>query len=60
MLIVHDGTDVHFTEYGAVHTGTNELSTFNVTIDGSDIISVRSSGGSANKKISVASHNLIQ
>jgi len=60
MLIVHDGTDVHFTEYGAVHTGTNELTTFNVTIDGSDIISVRSSGGSANKKITVASHNLIQ
>jgi len=60
MLIVHDGTDVHFTEYGAVHTGTNELATFNVTIDGSDIISVRSSGGSANKKITVASHNLIQ
>ena len=60
MLIVHDGTDVHFTEYGIVHTGTGELTIFNVTIDGSDIISVRASGGSANKKISVASHNLIQ
>jgi archaellum component FlaC len=60
MLIVHDGTTVHFTEYGIVHTGSGELSTFNVTIDGSDVISVRASGGSANKKISVASHNLIQ
>lgn len=60
MLIVHDGTDVHFTEYGIVHTGSGELTTFNVTIDGSDVISVRASGGSANKKISVASHNLIQ
>ena len=60
MLIIHDGTDVHFTEYGIVHTGTGELTTFNVTIDGSDVISVRASGGSANKKISVASHNLIQ
>lgn len=60
MLIVHDGTDVHFTEYGIVHTGTGELTTFDVTIDGSDVISVRASGGSANKKISVASHNLIQ
>ena len=60
MLIVHDGTDVHFTEYGIVHTGTGELTIFNVIIDGSDIISVRASGGSANKKISVASHNLIQ
>lgn len=60
MLIVHDGTDVHFTEYGIVHTGTGELTTFNVTIDGSDVISVRASGGSANKKISVSSHNLIQ
>jgi len=60
MLIIHDGTDVHFTEYGIVHTGSGELTTFNVTIDGSDVISVRASGGSANKKISVASHNLIQ
>lgn len=60
MLIIHDGTDVHFTEYGLVHTGTGELAEFNVTIDGSDVISVRASGGSANKKISVASHNLIQ
>lgn len=60
MLIVHDGTDVHFAEYGLVHTGTDDLADFNVTMDGSDIISVRSSGGSANKKISVASHNLIQ
>jgi len=60
MLIIHDGTDVHFTEYGLVHTGTGELAEFNVTIDGSDVISVRTSGGSANKKISVASHNLIQ
>ena len=60
MLIIHDGTDVHFTEYGLVHTGAGELAEFNVTIDGSDVISVRASGGSANKKISVASHNLIQ
>jgi len=60
MLIIHDGTDIHFTEYGIVHTGSGELTTFNVTIDGSDVISVRASGGSANKKISVASHNLIQ
>ena len=60
MLLIHDGTDVHFTEYGVIHTGSDELTTFNITIDGSDIISVRASGGSANKKISVASHNLIQ
>jgi len=60
MLLVHDGTDVFFVEYGTVFTGNTELTTFNVTIDGSDIISVSSSGGSANKKISVASHKLIQ
>ena len=60
MLIVHDGEDVFFTEYGAVYTGANELATFNVAIDASDVISVRSVGGSANKKISVSSLNLIQ
>jgi len=60
MLIVHDGTDVHFTEYGAVHTGTDELATFNVAIDGSDVISIKTTGGSANKKITVAQHLLLQ
>lgn len=60
MLIVHDGTDVHFAEYGAVHTGSDELATFNVAIDGSDVISIKSEGGSANKKITVAQHLLLQ
>jgi trimeric autotransporter adhesin len=60
MLIVHDGTSVFFTEYGSVFTGAAELLTFNVSIDVSDVISIASIGGSANKKISVASHKLIQ
>ena len=61
MLIVHDGTDVHFSEYGIVHTGASELTTFSVEIDAvSDVISINSEGGSANKKISVAQHFLIQ
>ena len=60
MLIVHDGEDLYFTEYGIVYTGTGELTNFNATLDVSDVISVRASGGSANKKISIASHNLIQ
>lgn len=60
ILIVHDGTSVYTTEYGVLHTGSSDLTTFSATIDGSDIVTVSSTGGSTNKKISVASHYLIQ
>ena len=60
MLIVHDGNIVDWTEYGVITTGTVDLTTFSAAIDGSDVITVSSTGGSANKKITVASHYLIQ
>jgi hypothetical protein len=60
MLIVHDGNVVDWTEYGVITTGTVDLTTFSAAIDGSDVITVSSTGGSANKKITVASHYLIQ
>lgn len=60
ILVVHDGTSVYTTEYGVLHTGSSDLTTFTATIDGSDIVTISSVGGSANKKITVASHYLIQ
>lgn len=60
MLIVHDGNTVDWTEYGVITTGTSDLTTFTAAIDASDVITVSSTGGSANKKITVASHYLIQ
>jgi archaellum component FlaC len=60
MLIVHNGNVVDWTEYGVITTGTTDLTTFSAAIDGSDVITVSSTGGSANKKITVASHYLIQ
>jgi uncharacterized protein YoxC len=60
MLIVHDGDTLDWTEYGVITTGPADLTTFSASIDGSDVITVISTGGSANKKITVASHYLIQ
>jgi hypothetical protein len=60
MLVVHDGNKADWTEYGIVNTGLGFLNTFNVSIDGSDVVSISSVGGSTNKKITVASHYLIQ
>lgn len=60
ILVVHDGTSVFTTEYGIIYTGTAELTSFSASIDGSDNITIVSTGGSANKKITVAAHELIQ
>lgn len=60
ILVIHDGTSVYTTEYGVLHTGSSDLNIFSATIDGSDVITITSSGGSANKKISVVSSLLIQ
>jgi archaellum component FlaC len=60
ILVVHNGNEVFTTEYGIIHTGTDDLTTFTASIDAADVITVASVGGSANKKITVASHYLIQ
>ena len=60
ILVVHDGTNVYTTEYGVLYTGAGDLTTFSAAIDGSDVVTISSTGGSANKKITVASHYLIQ
>ena len=60
MLVVHDGNVVDWTEYGIIHTGNDILTSFTAAIDASDVVTVTSTGGSANKKITVASHYFIQ
>jgi len=60
ILVIHDGSSVYTTEYGVLYTGTGDLTTFSASIDVSDVVTVSSIGGSANKKITVASHYLIQ
>lgn len=60
ILVIHDGNSVYTTEYGVLHTGAVDLNSFSATIDGSDVVTLASSGGSANKKISVVSSLLIQ
>jgi archaellum component FlaC len=60
ILVVHDGNEVYTTEYGVLHTGSTDLNTFSASIDGSDVVTVTSTGGSANKKISVISNLLLQ
>jgi hypothetical protein len=60
ILVVHNGNDVFTTEYGIIYTGVGDLTSFTASIDGSDVITVSSVGGSANKKITVASQYLIQ
>jgi len=60
ILVIHDGGSVYTTEYGVIHTGSSDLATFSAAIDGSDVVTISSAGGSANKKITVASHYLIQ
>lgn len=60
MLVVHDGNAVDWTEYGIIHTGSDALTSFSASIDGSDVITISSTGGSVNKKISVASYYFIQ
>lgn len=60
ILVVHDGNEVYTTEYGVLHTGSTDLNIFSASIDGSDVVTVTSTGGSPNKKISVISNLLLQ
>ena len=60
MLVVHDGNIVDWSEYGIIHTGADVLTSFSASIDASDVVTIISTGGSANKKITVASHYFIQ
>lgn len=59
LLIVHDNEKVDWTDYGTVYTGSSYLNSFNVSINESNVVSVYSIGGSSDKKITVASKQLI-
>jgi hypothetical protein len=60
MLIVHNGTVVDFTEYAMLSTNNSDLTGFTAAIDAGANVTVVSTGGSANKKITVSAQYIIQ
>ena len=60
MLIVHNGTAVDWTEYAMLSTNNSDLTGFTAAIDAGANVTVVSTGGSANKKITVSAQYLIQ
>ena len=60
MLVVHNGTVVDFTEYAMLSTNNTDLTGFTATIDAGANVAIVSTGGSANKKITVSAQYIIQ
>jgi uncharacterized protein YlxW (UPF0749 family) len=60
MMIVHNGTVVDWTEYAMISTNNSDLTGFTATIDAGANVAVVSTGGSANKKITVSAQYIIQ
>ena len=60
MMVIHNGTAVDWTEYAMLSTNNNDLTVFTAAIDAGSNVTVVSTGGSANKKITVSAQYILQ
>jgi archaellum component FlaC len=60
MMVIHNGTAVDWTEYAMLSTNNNDLTVFTAAIDAGANVTIVSTGGSANKKITVSAQYIIQ